>query len=304
MAEGTADDNHLFNQLFQDFLKTLGGAALVNDKKSQKVLGIQQMRDGVPNTSIKSHIDSFIIEGTIDGGKYGITKQLADIENNKERESISSTKAVLDKYYFYLYAPLDSFRGVLLIQSYTEETVQQPFKELIKKMFSCPDYYFDLVFNNYVPDRVVKEFTETSNLVMFKYKQIVGIGNNLRSEIDSSIEGFKVTLSIEPISSSGKVKPEGKNISALSKILGKKKFEDKPLGEKAKVFIKNNEGQAHFDINEQISSIRPTIFLKNEGVELNEKSGVPNFDQVKNVCARVLKEILAEIEEKNQLDEL
>lgn len=303
-GDETSKDEDLHQSLFINFLKEIAGEKLIKDKKSQKVLGVRPEKDKHQNTNIKFHSKSYVIEGIIDGGKYGFTREVADIDNNNERENVSSQKAILDKYYFYLHTPFNSVRGLLFIQSYTEETIQQPFKDFIKRFFSYEGHFYNLNFDNYVPERITKKFQESSDIVMFKYKKIIALGNRLRNGIDSSIEGFEVVLQIKPITPKGRVKPKQKNIMGLTKLLGRKKFEKIPLGENPTIVIKNEDGQAHFDVEDQIRNIKPTIFLKNEGVEINEQTGIPNFDQMKGVCEKLLEEIIKEREQQTRINEI
>ena len=298
-------DAELFSSLFANFLKELGGEKLVNDKKSKKVLGIQRVGDGEQNQFIHSHFDSKVIEGVIDGGKYGISREVTDIENNQNREELNAKKAILDKYYFYLYTPFNSKRGVLFIQSYTEETIQQPFKDFLQVFFSCVNHFYNLIYDNCIPERVVKEFVEDSEITMFKYKTILPAGNQLRKQIESSVNGFEVTIEIKPILENGKVAPKEKNINGIWKFLSKKKFEKVALGamKDPTVFVKNNKRNAHFDIAEQIASIKPTVYLEKEGVEVNPESGIPNFVQVKETCEKIKEEIIPEIAKKLEIDE-
>lgn len=292
-------DEEMYKVLFENFLKELAGNSFYNDKKSKKVLGVQQI-DGT-NKSIISHFNDKVIEGIIDGGKYGISRQMTDIDKNNLREQVSSKKAILDKYYFYLHTPLNSKRGMLLIQSYTEETIQQPFQDLLKSFFSCEEHFYNLKYDVCIPKRVKEDFAKRAVITMFKYKTIIGVGNQLQNQTDSSIQEYEVVIEVKP---KGKVPPTEKNINGIVNNLSKKKFENNQLGNNPTVFIRNEKAHAHFDVKEQISKIKPTIYLKNEGVDVNEETGIPNFVQVKEVCERVLQEIMDEIEKETDIDEL
>lgn len=298
------DDKEVFKFLFEELLKDLSGDKLMKNKRSQKVFGIEPA-EYIENKSIKSHSDSHIIDGIIDGGKYGIQRQVVDIDDNKNRGKLNTKNAILDKYYFLLHIPLNSSKGVLLVQSYTEETIQLPLKDFFKEFFSCEKQYYNLIYKNYIPAKIIEKYLKSAEVTMFKYHKIMNLDNSMRKTINAEIDEFEVTIQIKPkLSNKTKITPTPENLLGIVNSFKEKVFDNKKLGETPTVFIKNQDGNAHFDIDEEISKIEPTLYLKNEGVEIDQNTGMPNFEQIRKVCHRVLKEICNEIEDNNNIDEL
>ena len=61
-----------------------------------------------------------------------------------------------------------------------------------------------------------------------------------------------------------------------------------------RVFIQDDgKKKANFDIKQDIEKIKPTIYLKDTDVNINE-NGVPDYDSIHSYCLSLLKEVDAE----------
>ena len=114
---------------------------------------------------------------------------------------------------------------------------------------------------------------------------------------------FEVEIRIKPkkqgmpIFSPGTVKV----IDACSK----KMFDNQSLEEsRRKVFMTDELGRnANYDISKDIQSIRPTIYLSDEGISSDTASGIPNFADIRKYCRRLLQEVRKEIDLNQDIDE-
>ncbi|MCK9449913.1 MAG: hypothetical protein M0Q41_13170, partial [Bacteroidales bacterium] len=118
------DDSIVFKKYFEEFLKAMGKDEFHKDEKSKKVFGAEKVADKEVNYSIIPHVNKEIIEGIVDGGKYGILREYADINNKDSKQKIGAENAVLDKFYFLLNTPLNSKFGYLLILRWSSLTRQ------------------------------------------------------------------------------------------------------------------------------------------------------------------------------------
>jgi hypothetical protein len=301
----SANDDTVFKTYFQNFLNELGKDEFRKDTKAKKVLGAYKSGNGNMNYSISPRIQENIIEGIIDGGKYGILREYANINDKENKQKLDETNAVLDKFYILLNTPLNSQYGFLLIQSYTEETIQEAFKDFIKPFFSYADLFFNMVIEPFVPEKFVDKFEKEARIRLFSYSTILGIGDETLRNNDVKIgeDTFEVTIQIKPKS---KVKADQNTINTLLSKLGVKKFENKPLNDlKKQVYIESGakNRKAHFDVEKEIKNIKPTIFLEDEGIEIDDKTSMPNFEQIKDFCSTLLDDVKAEFKKKLDINE-
>lgn len=301
----TDNDRKVFESYFQDFLNGLGKDEFRKDTKAKKVLGVYKSGEGELNFSISPHYEEHIIEGVIDGGKYGILREYANIDNKDNKQKLDAKNAVLDKFYMFLNTPLNSKYGFLLIQSYTEETIQEPFKDFIKPFFSCEDYFFNVIIEPYVPEKFVKKFKEEARIRLFSFTTLMGIGNTLRDdEVKVGDNVFEVTINIKPKES---IKPDKTILNKVLSKIGVKKFDNKSLDElESKVFVESgpNKRRANFDLKKEIESIRPTIYLEDEGIIVNQENSMPDFQEIKKFCFSLIKEVKKEFKKNIDINEL
>ena len=96
-------------------------------------------------------------------------------------------------------------------------------------------------------------------------------------------------------------------VEALAEKLSSKKFDSVRLGDykEQSIYIQDGkERKAHFDVRKEIQSIRPTIYLVDEGVTVNESTGQPDFVQIKNYCLNLLEEVKREYNRNDEIEEL
>ena len=295
------DDKIIFKKYFEEFLNEIGMEEFVKDEKEKKVFGVYKSSDGV-NYSITPKIDKNIIKGTLDGGKYGISRETADIDLKEDKQKLSSNKAVLDKFYFLLSTPLNSNYGFLLIQSYTEETIQSPFKNKIQNYFAVNQFFYNPIIEPYVPIKFIEKFKQNAKIRMFSFSSLIGMSEQLREKNINFEDGsFEVEIKIKP---KADIKPTPRIINRIISFFNDKKFDDKGLDDfNSKIFIQNGKRKANFDIEKEISSIKPTIYLDEEGIKIDTATGVPDFNQIDEYCLNLLDEVAEEYIKILKIDE-
>lgn len=286
------DDDELFLKYFEEFLKEFGSEEFKNDKKNKKVIGISKNEEGV-NYTISAHSSQFIIEGVVEGGKYGLRRDAADIDDKDgERTSIDENKAILDKFYFMLYTPFHYNVGVLLIQSYTEETVQSSFKNILKDFFGLSGYFFYPYIEPFVPKKFVETYKRSAKVKMFTYatKKVITYRENNHSEGNE----FEITIQLKP---KNRIDAEESTINNYLKSINNFFFQEKPLDEmNKKVFMNDSENRStSYDVEKEMSSIKPTIYLEDVGITIDENTKLPDFEELKSYCYNLLEEIKSEV---------
>src|SRR5690606_27130313 len=82
-------------------------------------------------------------------------------------------------------------------------------------------------------------------------------------------------------------------LESISKFL----FQNKSLENMdKKVFMKDsNNRKTSYDVEKEINSIRPTIYLTDEGIGIDDKTKLPNFEELKEYCFKLLEEVKKEL---------
>lgn len=299
-------DTDIQNYFFQEFLNTVGKSEFRKDKDSKKVIGVSEYNEEKGTCSLNILHERDVIEGIIDGGQYGILRAYADVDCKEEKTSLGTNLAVLDKFYICLCTPLNSAYGFLLVQSYTEISVQDPIKNFIVDLLKFEDKFYNVNIEPFVPQKFVDKFKAESKIRMFTYRSKVGISKIMRDDkLLLKGQSFEVEITIKPIEQD--FLPGTEVAEALVEKLANKKFDRVALGDykEQSVYIQDGkERKAHYDVKKEIQSIRPTIYLVDEGVSVNETTGQPDFGQIKDYCLALLDEIKKEYNSNEDIDEL
>jgi len=297
-------DKNIFEKYFSEFLNSIGKDDFRKDNKSKKVLGAFKSSPNEINYSITYDSQKNVIAGVIDGGKYGILREYADIDNKDDKKVLDVKQAVLDKFYICLCTPLNSKYGYLLVQSYTEETIQDSLKNFLKQLFAHEDAFYSVIIEPYVPDKFVDKFQKEARVRLFTYTSKIGVSEVLRNEkIIVKEQAFEVTIGLTPLEQS--FKPNSEELDGIFNEFDNMTLQDYKLGDfKKKVFIENEKKRkANFNIEKELSNIKPTIYLEDEGITVDENTGLPDFDQIKKFCAELLEEIKSEYNRKIDINE-
>lgn len=281
----TSDTYSFFTETFVDFLG--GKDKFSKDQDVKKVFGLSKTNEKL---NLNVNTDEFILSGILEGGKYGIKREAADVSNKSKRNEIPEDVAILDKFYFLMKTPLDSKYGTLIVQSYTEETILQPFVDKIKNYYGWGEQYFKPNLELFVPAKFIDKFKQESLVRGFQYSSTFQMEEKYNSTLGLDSHDFEVTVTLKPKKD---IEPSNKNLEAIKKYLGGLIFNKHSLKEfpKGKVFIKDDGGkQANFDIEKELSSIKPTIYLNETNVEINE-NGVPEFKSLHKYCLDLVIEI-------------
>lgn len=298
-----ADVKKLF---FKDFLNTIGTNTYRKDQKNKKVIGVSEYDNASHNSSLSLLSDRDVIEGIIDGGQYGVLRALANVDDKENKTTLAADNAVLDKFYICLCTPYNSKYGFLFIQSYTEMSIQEPIYSFIRDVLKYDEEYFAVRIEPFVPQKFVNKYKETATIRMFSYRSKIGVSSVMRdNQTLLRSQAFNVEVKITPIEDH--FTPDTVSLEALKQALAAKEFDGVELGdyESQKIHVSdNNNHNAHFDITKDIQSIKPTIYLVDEGVEVNQETGQPVFSQIKTFVLSLLEEVKQEYNSYGEIDEL
>ena len=283
-------DKALMKYLFTSFINGVGQDEFHKDDKSKKVIGID---DGnmLPMTL---YSDTWMIDGVIEGGKYGILREYQDTEKKEGKTEIKPNYAVLDKYYILLNPILNDKYAVLLTQSYTEESIQGPINEFIRELLGGCDNYFKVDVEPFVPKRLKEKYEKSAAIRMFSFTSPLPLAESLRKKVTEAAQEFEVEVRIRPVNQKLPINSEGTR--EIMQEVSKMTLDQQTLGEgKGRIYTADEQGRnANYDISKDIQSIRPTIYLSDEGITSDEQTGLPDFKAIQKYCHKLLKEIKAE----------
>lgn len=280
------DDSFVFLEYFRKFIADTDTENFISYSRKQKAFTAYDTRpqNTADNPSIIIHTERFIIEGTIEGGRYGQKRNKSSLNNKSQKEVVNNSDIILDRFYFSLYTPLDSDLGVLFIQSYTSDSISDIFIDFISKFFGKRINYKKAKIEKYVPESIKNEFRENSEIKKFYFSNRFLFEHQSNNPIREEREEFNIK--IEAVSKNG-IRTNKLDIWLYE--IGNKLFNNRSLLNftKGKVYIKNTETKKEtpFKINTNFD-IKPIILLENR-VELDE-FGLPNINQLRDYCFELL----------------
>lgn len=280
-----------FKALLQTLIASIDTNFILNST-NKKGLRIDESTDSLEK-SIKIRSTKQIIYGTIKGGRYGQNRSIGYTKNPKKKYTkVTQTDIVMDSFYFLLYTPFRSEKGILMIQSYTDDQINDVFISWLKDNLSG-NGYFKPRMESYCPSKLQEEFKNSSAVRELKFTKDILI-SGIETEEGISTEEFVINISI-------RAKNEGKKVSKfhhLVKTVRELQFgkRDNPLPledfNKQIGVLYNGSHQSSFELDGDIN-IKPTIYLK-ERIKLQDDE-TPDWKSLHDYCLDLLEEIKGEV---------
>ncbi len=292
-ADETYTPDNGFTSFFKDLLTTVSDDFYLNPAK-KKGLGLEVI-NGKPNLSIKSNATERFIHGTLKGGRYGQNRSIGDIASPSSAHStLDSNKIVLDYYYFLFYSPLKSHKGILMVQSYTDDTVNETFHKWLTELIKSEKFYFP-EFTTFCPKRLQDEFRSVSVVKEMTFFQDIVLAE-IEDRDSINTERFTVEISIKPKNEDVSLD----KLDAFKKIFNKfgllrpKSKESISLENFKRKIGRLSDGvhQSSFELDSD-GEIKPTIYLRDR-INL-QPDGSPDWDSLHEFAINLLSEIKPEI---------
>ena len=293
------NDSDFYREFYKDFVNSIDGAKGYR-RNTKKEKAFKVAKEDLGNGNIKSKLnsptdDNFIISGILEGGKYGIRRNLGNVEDGNVVSPINRNNVVGDWYYFLLYAPINHDTGILLIQGYTEGKISDIFREHIVDYFTVEKKVICQT-EIFIPEQLKQKYLSNAIFSSAKFSSgfIIknGFGDLENKELDLEVK-------IEIIDKSNKkvkytlfnkmLEAFGDTIIHFPNEVRKKlsSFEKKSAK------MKGTGKEFPIDFNNE-DNIKPVILLKDQGIKISEDK-IPDFDQINTYCRNLLQDILDEI---------
>lgn len=292
IEEDEEDENILFLDFFKYFVSLYEKGEYIKNEKDKKAMTAFNVNVEHDNCDLLVHSERHIIEGKLYGGKYGLLRTRSKVNNKVDKDSVDKDDVIADQFYFLIHLPMNSHKGVLMVQSYTSESITALLKLTIKSIFSnIPDYLIPSILPFY-PQMFQDQFKNGGIIKKYAFNSEV-LTEDLNLPIEHTDDVLKVSITIE--SQNGIQYDEHASFIAklINNAIGLKRlasFKNK------KAYIKNcdTKRESPFDINDRDLQIKPVIILENQGIKIDE-FGFPNYNELKKFCFELLKVVHDEL---------
>lgn len=295
ITESAPAKSKIFNAFYKKLLEQIGkNVFCVNEKKMG--LTIFKERGQRINNVMTAHSESYVIEGYIDGGPYDTIRKLAKISDTSKRKTINKTDIVTDRYYIYLYLPLDSKMGVLMVQTKENSSLRRVIKPFFETLFKT-DSTKNCRINSYYPNWLKEDFLQGANLFSMSFETENISQAQSEEELTVETETFDVKITITPTNDQTAITDATTVSNRLGRLFALKIGNVvKPLSSftKKKGTMKNEERKKSlpFVIDEE-DNIHPVIEIDNDLTP--DENGDYGRDNLKNYCSNLLNRIKPEI---------
>lgn len=286
-------DSSLFNFLYKAVLQLLA-KEIWKHPDSKIGLTLFKKRGEKENNILTAHSSSFIIEGFIDGGVYDMVRKMANLSKTRS-QNIKRDDIITDRYYIYIYFPLNSNIGVVFLQSKTNANIRSAIKKFFPEICKT-DINKGCKIESYIPTYLKQEFKDGAIVQSLTYTQQFVTEVDAEDEIVEQEESYNVVIQIQPqnqVVNLGTLDTLLEKVGNMTIKIGNR---IKPLSEfeKKRGSLKNNEmnRSSPFTLDDE-EKVRPVIILD----DLFEKDEEGNFQRndLKSYCDDILNQIHSDI---------
>lgn len=290
----TTTDNQIFNAFFKDVFKS---SDYNDDEKRRKAFRLSE--------NITKKNDSFIVHGVVEGGPYDSGKTTGNRKTRRVSKKINKNIIIQDDFYFLLQTRLDERHGILILQTYSQDRIDDIFKPFIKRLFKHTGQTYNGIVSQFVPDSIKEMAKETAFVKELNYQTNNIKINQLSEDKKDKLEGnFNLKITLTSLDDSIPLP----NLNKWKKILGNSLLK-LPQNEMTLENFNSKTGYiksesiknpTRFEIDEERIEIKPTIFLEKIDEVILEENGVPVWDTLKSYCLdKLLPDLELEVYEKD-----
>lgn len=179
-----------YRQFIQDFIKYFDGEFRLNADKN-KGISSSNSRNFKPDTN------SNVINGEVYGGPTDMEQTIYKRNNAKQHTGLLKTDDITTlPFFFKLWTPYDHTTGVLMVQSYSNETITKLLQHHLQKFIH--QYGYSLIFTPFVPKKVLDHYKGNANVYKVTYiKEGLTRGKRkLINPIFAEFEDIKIRIEI------------------------------------------------------------------------------------------------------------
>lgn len=289
LAEDASNTN-AFNALFSLLLEKLTAQEIFTTNHTKVGLTLFHSHSEQPNKILSAHSDSMVIEGYIDGGPYDRLRHMAPKSDASEFIDIDPDKVVTDRYYIYLYLPLDSTYGILLLERKKGQDIHKTIISLIKDILKT-DHLIKI--ERYIPKSLIDHYKQEGVVDTFTFTQSITSTVPDGETLENNETEYGVSVQIKT--------PDGCSYDGIGSILQNiGTFAFKMGGKiirladfsKKKARITDDGHGFNFEIGDDLK-IRPSVEVPDDCH--NTDDDTLNRDKIKLFCNNLLQQLRTEI---------
>ncbi len=287
-------DSYIFTEMFRKFIAALDTPQMYSDTKSKKSMTANQpdIENEHVNANIIPHSLNSIIEGKVEGGSYGRKRNKTSTIDKANKTNVDERDAITDDFYFLLYCPLHSNKSILLLQSYSDDTIDSVMKKFMLNFFSFQNQFNHPVIKRFVPNSIIQDFKNNSTVSSLTFSTEIPGETLLENTTIVTTRNFKITVQITPTEEDFNVQEFEETIEPLQETFFTRLMK---LGQftKKKGTLRDNStnSTSPFDLGTSFE-IQPSILLSKYIVINGEDS---DFERIKDYCMSLLESIKSEI---------
>lgn len=161
-------------------------------------------------------------------------------------------------------------------------------------MFNGSKSFLNIDIEPFVPKRLKEKYEKSAAIRMFSFTVPLPLSESLRTNITEAAQQFEVEVRVRPVSQKLPIDSDG--TKKIMQTVSEMTLENQTLGDgNGRIYTTDKQGRnANYDIAKDIQSIRPTIYLSDEGITSDKQTGLPDFLAIQKYCHNLLIEIKAE----------
>jgi len=282
------DKGELYKNFSFEYFKSFNNKFLINSSETKGFVPVS-------DKTLFSRSQN-VFDGMLKGGITGIDMEVYSRDNPEASEGkIDKDKISTLPYYFLLWTPYDSNFGILMVQSYTDNSLTAVFKEHLKDFFN--KYNLTLVDNPHYPEDVKNNFLKHSNIYRVSYIK-TGLSETAKTKFNpvfASYKNLKIELTVSGLNESPNDFLDrfrfktggflGVNLSEIE-ILNNEDYE-------TVIYYKDENGKrTHAKISNNLE-ITPNVILDDSLKE--DGTDYPDYKKIRTFCSGVLEQLKKEL---------
>lgn len=292
-TEEERTDDNLFTLLFQNILSKLTQNAAWTSDRTKLGLALFSNDGEDVNRILSNHSGHFVIEGYIDGGYYDKLRTIAQTNNVATRERLGRDKMVTDRYYIYLYCPIDAKVGIMFLEKKKGLNIHTAVDLFITEVFKTPRYAVKI--ERFVPQSIINEYKDEGVVDSFTFTDAITTSVIDGQGIELEEKRYGVTIKITLPEDE---RPEFDVVQQMLQWLGNGAIS---LGNsvmhlsefgKKKGSLQKEEKKYSFEVGDDLK-IKPMIPIDDELQD--EDNSILRRDEIKTMCDEVLAQIMEEV---------
>ena len=292
-TEEERTDENLFTLLFQNILSKLTQNAAWTSDRTKLGLALFSNDGEDVNRILSNHSGHFVIEGYIDGGYYDKLRTIAQTNNVATRERLGRDKMVTDRYYIYLYCPIDAKVGIMFLEKKKGLNIHTAVDLFITEVLKTPRYAVKI--ERFVPQSIINEYKDEGVVDSFTFTDAIttSVIDGQGIELEEKRYGvtIKITLPEDERPEFDVVQQMLQWIGNGAISLGNSVMHLSEFGKK-KGSLQKEEKKYSFEVGDDLK-IKPMIPIDDELQD--EDNSILRRDEIKTMCDEVLAQIMEDV---------